>query len=138
MGRKDKKTAEQKARVAAKKSKKAAQKEKKAKGKVGDDSDAEDVDLDTLLDEYSKNVRSAGSRFTIRTYFAHPISKRNFLKSRKLSASLHLPGFQVLSSGHPRTKKNFFFSGANTSMALLQHSTMIFLCIVWIKMNGRR
>lgn len=47
MGKKDKKSkiAEQKARVAAKQSKKAVQKEKKVKAKGGDDSDAEDVDL---------------------------------------------------------------------------------------------
>ena len=47
MGKKDKKskTAEQKARVAAKQSKKAVQKEKKVKAKGGDDSDAEDFDL---------------------------------------------------------------------------------------------
>ena len=65
MGRKDKKkTAEQKARVAAKQSKKTAQKEKKAKGKAGDDSDAEEVDLETLLDEYSKKVQPARPWFT--------------------------------------------------------------------------
>ncbi|PGH06446.1 hypothetical protein AJ79_06536 [Helicocarpus griseus UAMH5409] len=57
MGKKDKKskTAEQKARVAAKQSKKAAQKEKKAKAKgQGDDSDAEDVDLDAVLAQYAE------------------------------------------------------------------------------------
>ncbi len=60
MAKKDKKskTVEQKARVAAKQTKKAAQKEKKSKvkGREGDNSDAEDVDLDTVLAEYAKQV----------------------------------------------------------------------------------
>ena len=62
MGKKDKKskTAEQKARVAAKQSKKATQKEKKAKSKYADDSDAEDVDLESVLEEYARNVGHAG------------------------------------------------------------------------------
>ncbi len=61
MGKKDKKskTAEQKARVAAKQSKKAAQKEKKVKSQKTDDSDAEDVDLESVLEEYAKNVGQA-------------------------------------------------------------------------------
>ncbi|KAJ9365447.1 putative kelch repeats protein [Paecilomyces variotii] len=55
MGKKDKKSAEKKARVAAKQSKKAAQKEKKNKTKGrGDDSDAEDVDLDAVLAAYAE------------------------------------------------------------------------------------
>lgn len=58
MVKKDKKSkaAEQKARVAAKQNKKAAQKEKKTKSKGGDDSDAEDVDLESVLEEYAKQV----------------------------------------------------------------------------------
>jgi len=58
MVKKDKKskTAEQKARVAAKQNKKAAQKEKKTKSKGADDSDAEDVDLESVLEEYAKKV----------------------------------------------------------------------------------
>ena len=58
MGKKDKKskTPEQKARVAAKQRQKATQKEKKAKSKGGDDSDAEDVDLESVLEEYAKQV----------------------------------------------------------------------------------
>ena len=60
MVKKDKKskTAEQKARVAAKQTKKAAQKEKKSKvkGRDGDDSEGEDVDLDAVLAEYAKQV----------------------------------------------------------------------------------
>ncbi|KAF6240097.1 hypothetical protein HO173_001707 [Letharia columbiana] len=56
MAKKDKKSkdAEKKARVAAKQSKKTAQKEKKVKPKGADDSDAEDVDLESLLEEYAK------------------------------------------------------------------------------------
>ena len=58
MGKKDKKSkaAEQKARVVAKQSKKAAQKSKKAKTKGSAESDAEDVDLDTVMEEYMKKV----------------------------------------------------------------------------------
>ena len=61
MGKKDKKskTSEQKARVAAKQNKKAAQKEKKVKSKGADDnSDAEDIDLDEVLAEYTRQVWS--------------------------------------------------------------------------------
>ena len=58
MVKKDKKskTAEQKARVTAKQSKKATQKEKKARSKGNEDSDAEDVDLESVLQEYAKQV----------------------------------------------------------------------------------
>ena len=58
MGKKDKKskTTEQKARVAAKQNKKAVQKSKKAKTKGAAESDAEDVDLDTVMEEYIKKV----------------------------------------------------------------------------------
>ena len=58
MGKKDKKskTVEQKARVAAKQTKKASQKEKKVKLKGTDDSDAEDIDLESVLEEYAKQV----------------------------------------------------------------------------------
>jgi hypothetical protein len=58
MGKKDKKskTAEQKTRVAAKQIKKAAQKDKKSKSKGPEDSDAEDVDLESVLEEYAKKV----------------------------------------------------------------------------------
>lgn len=58
MAKKDKKskTAEQKARVAAKQTKKAAQKEKRVKSKGANDSDADDVDLEAALEEYSKQV----------------------------------------------------------------------------------
>ncbi|KAL9138749.1 MAG: hypothetical protein Q9175_000015 [Cornicularia normoerica] len=56
MAKKDKisKEAEKKARVAAKQSKKTARNEKKFKSKGADDSDAEDVDLESVLEEYAK------------------------------------------------------------------------------------
>lgn len=59
MGKKEKKskTAEQKARVAAKQTKKADKKEKKVKLKGATDSDAEDEDLDSVLENYAKKVR---------------------------------------------------------------------------------
>ena len=58
MVKKDRKSkdAEKKARVAAKQSKKTAQKEKKVKSKATDDSDAEDVNLESVLEEYAKQV----------------------------------------------------------------------------------
>lgn len=58
MAKKDKKSrdAEKKARVAAKQSKKTAQKGKKVKSKGADDSEAEDVDLESVLEEYAKKV----------------------------------------------------------------------------------
>ena len=58
MAKKDKKskTAEQKARVAAKQNKKATQKKKKVRSKGADDSDAESVDLQAVLEEYSRQV----------------------------------------------------------------------------------
>ena len=60
MAKKDTKTksAEKKARVAAKQTKKADKKEKKTKAKgSADDSDADDVDLEAVLEEYAKQVR---------------------------------------------------------------------------------
>ena len=64
MAKKDKKSkdAEKKARVAAKQSKKAAQKEKKVKSKGADDSEAEEVDLESVLEEYAKQVDHSSSR----------------------------------------------------------------------------
>ena len=61
MAKKDKKTkdADKKARVAAKQNKKAAQKDKKVKSKGADDSDAEEVDLESVLEEYAKQVGSS-------------------------------------------------------------------------------
>lgn len=59
MVKKDKKSkmAGQKARVAAKQSKKTAQKEKRTKSKGNnDDSDMEDVDIESVLEEYAKQV----------------------------------------------------------------------------------
>ncbi|RAL16269.1 putative Kelch repeats protein [Aspergillus homomorphus CBS 101889] len=55
MGKKNKKSAEHKERVAAKQSKKADKKEKRGKGKGKDaDSDAEDADLDAILAQYAE------------------------------------------------------------------------------------
>ncbi|GMF75570.1 unnamed protein product [Aspergillus oryzae] len=56
MGKKNKKSAEHKERVAAKQNKKAAQKEKRSKGKKGRDadSDVEDADLDAILAQYAE------------------------------------------------------------------------------------
>ena len=75
MGKKDKKskTAEQKARVAAKQSKKASQKIKKAKSKGPTGSDAEDVDLDSVLEEYVRKVGLTSSR----AVFLNPSLHRN-------------------------------------------------------------
>ena len=58
MGKKDKKTktAEHKARVAVKQNKKAAQKDKKIKSKGTDDSDEEDIDIESVLEEYANKV----------------------------------------------------------------------------------
>ena len=55
MGKKTKKSAEHKDRVAAKQTKKTAQKEKRSKAKGKDaDSDAEDADLDAILAQYAE------------------------------------------------------------------------------------
>jgi uncharacterized protein (DUF3084 family) len=62
MGKKEKKskTAEQKARVAARQNKRATQKDKKLKSKAADDSDGEDVDLESVLEDYAKQVCCMG------------------------------------------------------------------------------
>ena len=59
MKKKEKKSkgAEHQARVAAKRDKKAAQKDKKGKSKGAEETDADDVDLETVLAEYRANVR---------------------------------------------------------------------------------
>lgn len=81
MAKKDKKSreAEKKARVAAKQSKKTAQKEKKVKSKGADDSDADDVDLESVLQEYTKQVgnfpyKASLDDFKSLTVSASPIS----------------------------------------------------------------
>ena len=58
MGKKEKKSksTEQKARVAAKQTKKAAQKEKKINSKPSNESDDEDIDLESVLEEFSRQV----------------------------------------------------------------------------------
>ena len=64
MVKKDKKSkdAEKKARVAAKQSKKTAQKQKKVKSKGTDDSDVENIDLESVLEEYAKQVEISYSK----------------------------------------------------------------------------
>ena len=57
------KDAEKKARVTAKQTKKTAQKEQKAKSKGADDSDAEDIDLESVLEEYAKQVGNGPSKY---------------------------------------------------------------------------
>jgi hypothetical protein len=55
MGKKTKKSAEQKERIAAKQSKKSAKTEKKSKAKNKDaDSDVEEADLDSILAQYAE------------------------------------------------------------------------------------
>ena len=58
MAKKDKKSksGEQKARIAAKQNKKAAKKDKKNKSKGIDDDDADDLDVELVLEEYAKKV----------------------------------------------------------------------------------
>lgn len=79
MAKKDKKSkdAEKKARAAAKQSKKIAQKEKKVKSKGADESDAEDVDLQSVLEEYAKQVGNPLSRNGLKllTVVASPVSQ---------------------------------------------------------------
>ena len=79
MGKKDSKTkaAEKKARTIAKQSKKAGKKEKKdqRKGKDQDNSESEDEDLDTILEEYAKQVGSP-KKFMI---LNKPLSRRTSL-----------------------------------------------------------
>ncbi|KAL8832380.1 MAG: hypothetical protein Q9191_000299 [Dirinaria sp. TL-2023a] len=82
-------SAEQKARVAAKQTKKAAQKEKKAKSKTADESDAEDIDLESVLQEYSKQQAQylkvtettcePPSPRSSATFIASPLGKELFL-----------------------------------------------------------
>lgn len=59
MAKKNKKlkTPEQKARIAAKQSKKEAQKNKKSRSKGIEDSEGEDIDLDSVLEEYARQVK---------------------------------------------------------------------------------
>lgn len=57
MGKKDKKkSADRKERIAEKTSKKLASKEKKAGRKGNEEADPDDVDIDTILAEYARQV----------------------------------------------------------------------------------
>lgn len=100
MAKKDKKSkdAEKKARVAAKQSKKTAQKEKKVRSKGADDSDAEDIDLESVLEEYAKQVSNSRFQGILEMFqAAHGISKPNSLKSRRISANPLLLAHRLLS-----------------------------------------
>ena len=95
MAKKDKKSkdAEKKARVAAKQSKKVAQKEKRVKSKEANDSEAEDVDLESVLEEYAKqvgNLSSGASRndFKPLTVLASPIPQSHGDSMRASISSL--------------------------------------------------
>ena len=87
---KDKKSkaAEKKARVAAKQNKKAVQKGKKVKSKVTDDSDAEDVDLESVLAEYARKVGNP-LELQVLSFTIH-YSKRHFSRLLRKLASLRL------------------------------------------------
>lgn len=109
MAKKDKKSkdAEKKARVAAKQSKKTTQKEKKVKSKGADDSDAEDVDLESVLEEYAKQVgnvplEASWSDFKQLTISASPIPQSH-------GNSLRTPIFSLIGNPHWFT---FQFEGA--------------------------
>ncbi len=77
------KTAEQKARIAAKQNKKVAQKEKKGKSKGIEDSDADEVDLESVLEDYAKKVCYPLRAHPLIRNSAHARSKRNFSRSPK-------------------------------------------------------
>ena len=62
MGKKDKKkSADRKLRIADKTSKKIASKEKKASRKGNEEADPDDVDIDTVLAEYARQVSTTRS-----------------------------------------------------------------------------
>ena len=58
MGKKDskKKSADKKARVAEKTARKTSKKEKRSSNKKGPDVDEDDMDLDSVLEEYARQV----------------------------------------------------------------------------------
>ena len=93
MGKKEKKskTAEQKAQKAAKQNKKATQKVKKAKSKNDEN---EDVDLQAVLDEYSKQVSVLYNNYCSLSfpqwnldYFSEPVL-RSFMRSVSKTARM--------------------------------------------------
>ena len=72
MAKKDKKKADRKERIAEKTSRKSAAKEKKVtkKGSAGVEVDPDDMDIDKVLAEYARQVRTLPSR-NIFTPFPH-------------------------------------------------------------------
>lgn len=133
---KDKKSkaAEKKARTAAKQTKKATQKEKKVKSKGADDSDAEDVDLETVLAEYAKKV-SYPTRCVVFYLFR---SKSNSSKFPRRLVSLPVPAPPRHSSGHHLMGKSCSFSVGSSTMGPLPPSSTISSYITLIKMNGEK
>jgi hypothetical protein len=148
MPKKDNKTkaAEKKARVAAKASKKAAQKEKKAKSKGGDDSDADDVDLEAQLEEYARqvgfhisppaltgplssapNASTIALRVMLLVFLALTmiLSKHNISRSRKSSASRLLLDHQRRFSDRLPTTTSFYSLVASTTTGHSLPFTMI-------------
>lgn len=100
MAKKDKKskTVEQKARVASKQNKKAAQKEKKVKSKgSNEDSDADDVDLESILEEYVKQVRAISSK----TLLGRMGSAMQYSKRRVFILTVRGKGAYVVNSDPP-------------------------------------
>ncbi|MCJ1465226.1 hypothetical protein MMC07_003842 [Pseudocyphellaria aurata] len=113
MGKKDKKskTAEQKARVAVKQSKKAAQKDKKTKSKEAGDSDEDDVDLQSILEEYAKK-------------------QAQFLKVTETSCVPPSPRSSATLIGSPSNNKELFLFGGeyfDGAMATFFNDLLVYL-----------
>ncbi|KAL6714452.1 Kelch repeat-containing protein 3 [Lecanora helva] len=103
------KTAEKKARVAAKQNKKAAQKDKKSKAKGTDDSDAEDVDLESVLADYAKK-------------------QEQFLKVTESSCEPPSPRSSATFIGSPsNTRELFLFGGEYYNGALATFYNDLFI-----------
>ncbi|KAH0551055.1 hypothetical protein GP486_007593 [Trichoglossum hirsutum] len=97
---KDKKAkqAEKKARVAEKANRKAAQKEKKGKAKgrrPGDESDAEDIDLDAVLEEYARQQAQFLKVTEVESEPPPPRSSSTFIGSPSSSNELFLFGGEL-------------------------------------------
>ena len=113
MAKKDKKSkaAEQKARVAAKQTKKAAQKEKKGRSKGGEESDAEDVDLESMLEEYARKVNSAEYLSTITSRIKLMIQQAQFLKVTETPCDPPSARSAATMVGSPSNSKELFVFG---------------------------
>ena len=135
MGKKDKKSkdAEQKARVAAKQSKKAAQKERKGKVKAGDDSDADDDDLDAVLEEYARKVSDIGTWVEIILQALHSHSRcrqqAQFLKVTEEVSEPPSPRSSATLIASPSSNKELFLFGGelfNGSVATFYNDLFIY------------